>query len=305
MRYRTFGKTGWQVSAIGMGCWALSGQWGPVEEPQAIATVHAALDAGVNLFDTADAYGPRRSEEFLGKALLGVRHRAFVATKVGNLARGAGHPLAYTHPEHIYVCCDASLHRLRTDYIDFYQCHIRHHEYRGIFVEAFERLREEGKIRAYGVSSFFPDDIVAFDVHGRCAGVQLPYSVLERAVEQDALPLCAERRIGTLVRGPLAQGVLSGKFTATTVFEDSVRKGWNAGDARARFEQRLQIVERLRPLTGPQRSLVDVALGFVLAHPAVTCAIPGMKTPEQARANAAAGDVALPPAEVDAIRALA
>ncbi|MDE2769537.1 MAG: aldo/keto reductase, partial [Chloroflexota bacterium] len=118
MQYRVFGRTGWRVSAIGLGCWQLGGQWGEMAEADGIATVHAAIEAGINLFDSADSYGPRRSEEVLGKALAGARRpHVFVATKVGNLARPDGHSFSYTTPEHIYACCDASLHRLQTDYI--------------------------------------------------------------------------------------------------------------------------------------------------------------------------------------------
>ena len=230
MQYRVFGRTGWRVSAIGLGCWQLGGQLGEVSEADGIATVHAAIQAGINLFDTADSYGPRRSEEVLGKALSGGRRpHVFVATKVGNLARPDGHPLSFTTPEHIYACCDASLHRLQTDYIDLYQCHIREHPRHDVFLEAFERLLEAGKIRAYGTSSFFPSEIDFFDSHGRCHVAQIPYSVLERDYEADAFALCEARNIGVLVRGPLAQGVLSGKFAPDHQFDDPTRSGWNVG----------------------------------------------------------------------------
>ena len=102
MQYRSFGRTGWKVSSIGMGCWALGGQWGPVSESDAASTIHAAIDAGINLFDTADSYGPRRSEELLGKTLKNSdRENVFIATKAGNLGRPEGHPLSFSTPEHI------------------------------------------------------------------------------------------------------------------------------------------------------------------------------------------------------------
>ncbi len=303
MQYRKFGKTGWDVSAVGMGCWGLSGQWGQVDERLGVETVHAALDAGINLFDTADAYGPRRSEELLGKGLHGRRHEAIIATKVGNLARQDG-PLSFETPEHVYLCCDASLHRLGTDYIDFYQCHIREHPRHDVFLEAFERLLEAGKIRSYGTSTYIVSEIETFNQHERCAGVQLPYSVIERTYEDDALSFCAAHEIGTLIRGPLAQGVLSGKFSPTTTFEDSVRASWNEGAARERFLQRLEAVERIRPLVSESRSMAQIALAFVLAHPAVTCAIPGAKSPEQVQANAAAAEVALSADELSQLRAI-
>ncbi len=306
MQYRVFGRTGWRVSAIGMGCWALGGQWGPVSTADGVAAVHAAIEAGINLFDTADAYGPRRSEELLGRALDGGRRpHVFIATKVGNLASADGHPFSYATPEHVYACCDASLHRLGTDYIDFYQCHVREHPHLDVILEAFERLLEAGKIRAYGTSSFFPQEIELFDRHGRCQVVQLPYSVLDRAHETDALPLCRERNIGTLIRGPLAQGVLSGKFAPDHRFDDPTRSGWNRGAARRRFQARVAAAEALRPLTGAGRTLAQVALAFAIAHPGATCAIPGARSPQQARENAAAADLQLSDDELAALRAIA
>ena len=304
MRFREFGNTGWNVSVVGMGCWALGGQWGDIGEEQAVATVHAALDAGINLFDTADAYGPRRSEEFLGKALEGRRSEAFIATKVGNIGGRDGHPLSYATPEHIYLCCDASLYRLRTDYIDMYQCHVRRHANADVFVEAFERLREVGKIRAYGISTFYADDISAFDSHGRRDVVQVPYSAVERDYEGDVLPICADRNIGTLIRGPLAKGILSGKFTADTRFTEQARSGWNDGEGHAEFLTMLDAAEAIRPLSNASRTMAQVALAFTLAHPAVDCIIPGAKTPQQAIENAAAADIELTADELDQIRTI-
>jgi aryl-alcohol dehydrogenase-like predicted oxidoreductase len=290
MQYRTLGKTGWQVSAIGMGCWGIGGQWGPVEERDAIATVHKALDSGINLFDTADAYGVGESERRLGKALRDRRDKALIATKVGNFGRRLGHPLSYATPHHVYLCCDASLHRLQTDTIDLYQCHIGDLQDPSIFLEAFETLRQQGKIRAYGISTNSVDVVKAFDRDGNCAAVQLNYSLLSRGTEESLLPLCAERNIGVLVRGPLAQGVLAGKFTPDTTFTDSVRSGWNQGEQRQRFLRNLDRVEKLRFLARDDRTMAQAALQFVLAHPAVTCAIPGAKSPEQAEQNARAAD---------------
>lgn len=302
MKFRNFGKTGWKVSEVGMGFLAFSEHGRPPDSLQAAATVHAGLDSGINLFDTSDSYGPRRSEEFLGRALIGQRHEVFIATKVGSIGGRDGEPLSFATPEHVYLCCDASLHRLRTDYIDFYQCHSRRHSNRDVIIEAFERLRERGKIRSYGVSSFFTDDVTTFDKHGRCDVVQVPYSVVERDYEADVIALCGERNIGTLVRGPLAQGVLSGKFSSDSRFNDQERMEWNSGEGRRKFLKMVQSAEMLRPLVTESRSMAQVSLAFALANPAVSCVIPGAKTPEQARANAAASDVDLSREELDRIR---
>jgi len=305
VQYRKLGKTEWHVSAIGLGTWNIGGQWGEVDDRTALATIWRAYECGVNFFDTADAYGepPGRSEELLGKALQGIRHEVFIATKVGNWARRHGHPLPYTSPLHIIVCCHASLYRLRTDYIDLYQCHIGNPTDAEIdvFLEAFERLKEQGKIRAYGISTNSADALMRFNKHGTCATCQLDYSILNRAPERDLLPYCQENDIGVIVRGPLAMGVLSGKFTPDTVFTDDVRRSWNEGERRERFLRRLEIVERLRFLERDGRTMAQAALQFVLSHPAVSCAIPGAKSPQQAEANASAGDETLTEEELKAI----
>lgn len=308
MRYRRLGKTGWQVSVIGVGCWGIGGQWGEVDDRTAIATLWRAFENGVNFFDTADAYGepPGRSEELVGKAFQGIRHEVFIATKVGNWARRHGHPLPYTSPLHIIACCHASLYRLRTDYIDLYQCHIGNPTDAEVevFLDAFERLKEQGKIRAYGISTNSLDALQRFNRHGTCATCQLDYSILNRAPESDLLPYCRERDIGVIVRGPLAMGVLTGKFTPDTIFTDEVRRSWNEGERRERFLKRLEVVERLRFLERDGRTMAQAALQFVLAHPAVSCAIPGAKNPQQAESNAQAADGGLTAEELAAINAL-
>lgn len=308
MRYRRLGKTGWQVSVIGVGCWGIGGQWGEVDDRTAIATLWRAFENGVNFFDTADAYGepPGRSEELVGKAFQGIRHEVFIATKVGNWARRHGHPLPYTSPLHIIACCHASLYRLRTDYIDLYQCHLGNPTDAEVevFLDAFERLKEQGKIRAYGISTNSLDALQRFNRHGTCATCQLDYSILNRAPEGDLLPYCRERDIGVIVRGPLAMGVLTGKFTPDTIFTDEVRRSWNEGERRERFLKRLEVVERLRFLERDGRTMAQAALQFVLAHPAVSCAIPGAKNPQQAESNAQAADGGLTAEELAAINAL-
>ncbi len=308
MRYRVLGKTGWEVSVIGFGSWNIGGQWGEVDDRTALATIWRAYECGVNFFDTADAYGepPGRSEELLGKALQGIRHEVFIATKVGNWARRHGHPLPYTSPLHIIACCHASLYRLRTDYIDLYQCHIGNptEEEVTVFMEAMEQLKEQGKIRAYGISTDSLTALQRFNQHGTCATCQLEYSILNRKPERDLLPYCQEQNIGVIVRGPLAKGLLSGKFTPDTKFTDSVRMSWNEGVGRERFLRRLSIVEQLRFLERDGRTMAQAALQFVLAHPAVHCAIPGAKSPQQAEANAQAGDEELTPEELRAIDAV-
>ena len=292
MQYRKLGKTGWDVSVVGFGAWGIGGQWGEVDQATAEATLRAAHEAGMNFFDTADAYGvpPGLSEEIMGQVLAPVRDRIIIASKVGNWARRAGHALTYTSPLHVVLCCDASLHRLKTDRIDLYQCHIHDLQEPDVFLEAFETLSKAGKIRACGISTNHLDVVQRFNRDGGCATVQLDYSLLNREPERELLPYCKRQNIGTIIRGPLAKGVAADKFTAETRFTDTVRQGWNDGKARERFLGELATVGKLRFLKRDGRDMARAALQFVLSHEAVTTAIPGAKSPEQARANAAAGE---------------
>ena len=305
MKYRTLGKTGWKVSAVSMGCWGLGGQWGEVSERQAADTVHAAMDAGVNLFDTADSYGLGRSEILVGKALKDRRNDVYLATKVGNWARRAGDPLGFKSVHSVYECCHASLFRLGTDTIDLYQCHVGSPENPEIFVEAFEQLKQEGKIRHYAISTNNLDALKAMNVNGSCASCQIGYSLLSRSAEADILPYCRDNDIGVLLRGPIAQGLLADKFSETTRFDDTVRQKWNPdGAQRQDFVDKLKKIAGLRDLVPNGVTMVEMALRFTLAHPAVTCPIPGMKTPEQARTNAGAADDELPKELLEKIDAL-
>ena len=292
METRTFGKTGWEVGAIGLGCWNIGGQWGDVDEATAIATIHTAVDAGMNLIDTADAYGipPGLSEELVGKAIKGRRNEVLIATKVGNYARRDGHALTYDSPTHVTLCCDASLGRMGIDVIDLYQCHLANLDDPTIFLEAFAELKAKGKIREYGISTNDVEVLKRFNREGTCAACQLDYSILNRSPEEGVLPYCQENGIGTLIRGPLAKGLLSGKYAADSTFTDTVRESWNVGDQHAKFLEQVQVVDQLRFLETPERTMAQASLQFVLAHPAVSCAIPGAKSPEQARQNAAAAD---------------
>jgi len=305
MQYRRLGKTDWQVSAISLGTWNIGGQWGAVDDQTAIDTIQASRDAGVNLLDTADAYGVPmgRSEQLLGRALAGKRKDYYIATKVGNWARRHGEPLPFTHPDHVRLCCEASLHRLGTDYIDLLQCHIGNLKEPDVFLQAFDDLQRAGKIRAFGISTNSLDVVKAFNRDGKCATVQINYSYLHREPEQELLPYCQSQDLGTLIRGPLAQGLAADKFDKNSTFDD-VRKRWNDGDDRDTFLKQLDIVSQCRFLKNDNRTMGQAALQFVLAHPAVSAAIPGAKRPEQARANAAAADGALTEAELEQVRAV-
>jgi myo-inositol catabolism protein IolS len=300
MQYRTFGKTGWQVSAIGMGCWAIGGNmWGPTDDRDSIAAIQASIDAGVNLLDTADAYGVGHSEELIARALGRKRDGIFIASKFGNYARGQGHPLPFTSKYHVFLCCDASLNRLKCDVIDLYQCHIPNPPDPEMFLDALDELLQQGKIRAYGISTNSVDAVKAFNARGTCSVVQLDYSILNRRPEADVLPYCTENNIGTLIRGPLAMGKLTGKMNPSTTFpENDTRRNWITDENREKFVADLEMVERLRFLAADNRTMAQAELAFVLAQPGATVAIPGAKNPAQAVANAQAADMTLTEAEL-------
>lgn len=298
MKTRIFPKTGWKISEISLGCWGLGGQYGEIDRATAVATVRTALDAGINLFDTADAYGlePGSSESIVGDALKDVRDDVFIASKVGNWARRIGHPFTFSHPLHIVACCHASLYRLKSETIDLYQCHISGLEDPDVFLEAFEKLIKEGKIRAYGISTNRLDVLERFNKAGGCTSCQLDYSLVNRDPEQDILPYCRENNIATLIRGPLAQGLLTGKYDENTRFDDAVRSKWNEPPGREDYLGKLRTMRSFQDLTA-KHSWTETALMAILNHPAVTTVIPGAKSPAQVQDHVRASDQEFSPEE--------
>lgn len=305
MLYRAFGKTGWQASAIGLGTWNIGNQWGMVDESTASATIRSALDCGVNLFDTAESYGLPNglSEERLGRALVGVRHRVILVSKIGNWGKRTGQEVPKTTVDMIRLCAHASLHRLRCDWHDVLLCHEGGIDDPSIYLEGFAALVEEGRLRAYGISTNSLDVVKRFNREGRCAVVQVDYSLLNRKPEAALLPYCEEHGIAVMVRGPLAKGLLSGRYDHGSAFVDDVRAGYNAGGSdRAAYERMLDQVERLKGVVRPGADMVRTALRYVISHSSSPFAIPGAKSPAQARANAEAGAAVLTEEEVAALR---
>jgi aryl-alcohol dehydrogenase-like predicted oxidoreductase len=293
LKTRILGKSGIAVTEIGMGLWAAGGdQWGPTDDRAVLDAIGYALDLGVNFFDTADIYGSGHSEELLGQAMRGRRDRFIVASKIGwqnfDSARGQ---TAYTSVEQFVAGVESNLRRLQTDYIDVMQSHINYREpTMEIFREGFQRLQQQGKIRAYGVSTSDFAYLQQFNHDGHCSTLQIDYSLLNRTPETTIFPYCQEHKIGVIVRGALAMGILTGKFTAETQFADGdFRQNWqNDPEQRAIFQQDLANVERLRSVAG-SRTLTQLAVQFVLAHPAVSTVIPGAKNKQQIRETVQAG----------------
>ncbi|MEE2658006.1 MAG: aldo/keto reductase [Candidatus Latescibacterota bacterium] len=305
MLYRDFGRTGWQVSVIGLGTWNLGNQWGEVDDTTSWATVRAAHEAGMNLFDAAESYGIPNglSEERLGTALTGIRQQVYVVSKIGNWGQRTGQGVPKTTVDMIRLCAHASLHRLRTDYHDVLLCHEGDIEDPSIYLEGFQTLIQEGRLRAYGISTNSLKVLRRFNHAGGCKVVQVNYSIANRQPEAEFLPYCQAHAIAVMVRGPLAQGLLSGRYDRDTVFEDSVRDKYNvSGDARNKLEECLATVDQLRELVSPGEEMVRTALQYVISHPSDPVAIPGAKSPKQARMNAAAGKETLSKTEIERLQ---
>ncbi|GAB4437661.1 MAG: aldo/keto reductase [Anaerolineae bacterium] len=306
MEYRRLGTTGVTVSAVAMGCWAIAGDWvwGEQDEQASIATIHAALDAGINFFDTAEAYGDGASETLLGKALAGRRCGVVIATKVSD---------AHLHRDALQQACEHSLKRLNTDYIDLYQIHWPNWEVPlAETVEALDRLQQQGKVRAVGVSNFGVRDLTDLLALGRCVTNQLPYSLLWRAIEFEIRQKCIDNDIGILCYSPLSQGLLTGKFAsaddvpetrARTRFFSSERRLTRHGEDGCEAETFAAVSAIRRICAAIGAPMEQVALAWLLRQPGVTAVLAGARTPDQIRQNADAAQLHLSPDVVDALTA--
>jgi aryl-alcohol dehydrogenase-like predicted oxidoreductase len=293
---RLLGKSGIEVSVVGTGLWAAGGGWGPVDDQKALRAIDASLDAGINFFDTADVYGDGHGEELLGKAMRGRRDQFVVATKIGWVGYdGKNNCSQYDTVDKLIAGVERSLQRLQTDYVDLIQNHIFYRETNtDVFIDGFQRLQRDGKVRAYGLSTSDFAFIKDFNSYGRCATLQIDYSILNRTAESEILPYCQKNDIGVIVRGALAMGILTGKFTSETTFaEGDFRRSWHEKeDERRVFLEDLDKVKRLQTLV-QGRTLSQLALRFVIDHPTVTTVIPGARSAEQVEENVQAG--LLPP----------
>ena len=300
MNSRTFGRTGWTVKEIGLGCWEFGGaiqlDGKPdghvgVTDEESLATIRRAVELGVNFIDTADMYGWGHSEELVGQALKPYRDSVLIATKVGFWHDAAGNRTHNESKDYILRACDASLRRLQTDRIDLYQCHLWRTERWAEFLDAFETLQKAGKIRFFGVSTNDFDVVEHFNERGSLASVQGNYNLLNRETAQDVLPYCRQHCIAFIVRGPLAMGRLSGKYTRDSKFDaNDIRSKFLEGDGRKLFEEHMQIVDRLRPVAASAGlTMVQLALGYILNHPDISALIPGAKNRSQLEQNVGAG----------------
>jgi myo-inositol catabolism protein IolS len=234
------------------------------------------------------------SEERLGLGLQSIRHDVTVVSKTGNWGRRTGRSIPQEWPDTIRLCVHSSLRRLKTDWIDVMLCHEGEIADPSVYIDGFEILKKEGRIRHYGLSTNNLAVLKRFNEMGGCSVVQVDYSLLNRVAEAEFLPYRLEHNIGVMIRGPLAKGLLAGKYDKSTVFEDSIRAGWqDGGKAQAKLENDLDRVEKLKAHANPGTGMVQMALRYVISQPAVSVVIPGAKSPEQAVANAGAGSKVL------------
>jgi myo-inositol catabolism protein IolS len=291
MQYRTLGKSELKISSIIMGTWqAGKDMWTGIDDKQTAAAIRNAFEAGITTFDTAEVYGKGHSERILGQALADVRDRVVLATKVS-----ANH----LKLEQVMEACHRSLKNLRTDWIDLYQIHWPSGSFgsRRVPVEetmaAMNKLKEEGKIQAVGVSNFSRAQLEEAARYGSIDSLQPPYSLFWRQVEKDAMPYCIDNDISILAYSPMAQGLLTGKFGPDHQFEKGDHRAKNRLFQADNFKRVHQALDRLRPMSEKLGvSMGQLALAWVVSHPG-TFAIAGARNSVQAAANARAADLAL------------
>ena len=301
MIYYDFPNTDLRVSAIGLGTWGFADDaWGQADPQAHLNAVAAAVDHGINLIDTAPVYGNGRSEELVGQALRGRRDQVVLASKCGLLTAGKKISLNL-RPESIVQEVEQSLRRLQTDYLDLYQCHWPDPRTPlEATLSALVRLREQGKIRYIGVSNFDAPLLAAAADQAGILTMQGPYSLLDRGVEAEVLPLCVKRGIGYLAYGPLGGGILTGKYREPPQFSRSDPRSffykYYAGD---RFTHTQELLAALNEIDQP---LNQVAINWVRQQPGVVSVLTGCRTVEQLRQNAAATDWSLSPQQLARIK---
>jgi aryl-alcohol dehydrogenase-like predicted oxidoreductase len=303
---RTLGRSGIEVSALGMGCWAIGGPfwsgetphgWGEVDDEESIRGIHKAMELGVNLFDTANVYGAGHSERVLARAFEGRRSQVVIATKFNAVFDETTRQVtgSSTSPEGIRSACEDSLRRLNTDYIDLYQFHDNGYpaEKAAPVRETLEELVKEGKIRSYGWSTDFPERAEVFAQGPKCTAVQLQLNVLDD--NPAMIALCEKENLGALNRGPLAMGILTDKYTSgIKIAADDVRgekspdwmKYFKDGKPSPEWAAKRDAIRDI--LTSKGRSIAQGALAWIWARSEKTLPIPGFRTVAQVQENAGA-----------------
>jgi aryl-alcohol dehydrogenase-like predicted oxidoreductase len=314
MNYRKLGRTGWRVSEISFGAWAIGGTWGKVSDVDSRAALKRAVDLGINFFDTADVYGDGHSEKLLSELKQEYGDDIVVASKAGR--RLAPHTAAGYNRKNIIAFVERSLRNLQTEAIDLLQLHCPPTEvyYTPEVFSFLDELVNAGKIRYYGVSVERVEEALMAVEYPGVQSVQIIFNMLRQRPAETFFARADEKEVGILARVPLASGLLTGKMTADSTFADDDHRAFNRnGEAFDRgetfagvdYESGLDFVQQLREICPGGITLPQFALRWILMHDAVTCAIPGARNPAQVEQNASASDVdALSSAVMEKIKSL-
>jgi aryl-alcohol dehydrogenase-like predicted oxidoreductase len=312
MQYRGLGRTGWKVSTVSFGAWAIGGSWGSVDDRESLAALNKAIDLGVNFIDTADVYGDGRSERLMAELRRSRKETIYVATKAGR--RLNPHTAEGYNRENLTAFVERSLKNLGTEAIDLLQLHCPPNDvyYNPDVFQVLEDLVAAGKLRHYGVSVKSPEEALKAMDFPNLQSVQIIFNMFRTRPAELFFEQAIKRRVGILARVPLASGLLSGKLTRQTTFAADDHRQFNrhgeafdVGEtfAGVDYETGLAAVEEVRAVCPQGMTLAQFALRWILMFDAVSCAIPGAKRPAQAEENCAAAD--LPPLSsqtMDAIR---
>jgi aryl-alcohol dehydrogenase-like predicted oxidoreductase len=311
MEYRELGKTGWKVSAISFGAWAIGGTWGEVEDSESLKALHRALDLGVDFFDTADVYGDGRSERLLARLRKERKDPFYVATKAGR--RLDPHVAEGYNRENLTAFIERSLRNLKVEALDLLQLHCPPTlvYYMPEVFGILDDLVQAGKLRYYGVSVEKVEEALKAIEYPNIQSVQIIFNIFRQRPADLLFVETKRRKVGILARLPLSSGMLAGKMKLDSNFaSDDHRAGNRQGEWFDRGETfsgvdyatGLQAVEELRPLVPAGFSMAQFALRWILMHEAVTCAIPGAKRPAQVEENVAAAD--MPPLPIETMEAV-
>lgn len=302
MNYRELGRTGWRVSSVSFGAWAIGGTWGGVDDRESLAALHRAVDLGVNFFDTADVYGDGRSESLLAQLKRERSEEIIIATKAGR--RLDPHTANGYTIENLTAFIERSLSNLDVEALDLLQLHCPPSEvyYRPELFAGLDGLVQQGKIRHYGVSVEQVEQALKAIEYPGVQTVQIIFNIFRQRPADLLFSEARRRKVGILARLPLSSGMLAGKLTRESKFEEDDHRAFNRhGEAFDRgetfsgvdYETGLQVVEELRALVPAGMTMAQFALRWILMFDAVTCAIPGAKRPAQVEDNVASAD--LPP----------
>ncbi|MBV8072581.1 MAG: aldo/keto reductase [Acidobacteriaceae bacterium] len=311
MKYRSLGRTGWQVSEISFGAWAIGGAWGGVDDRTSLAALNKAIDIGVNFIDTADVYGDGRSERLLAQLKRDRKEQIIIATKAGR--RLPAQTVAGYSRENLQAWIEDSLGNLQTDCLDLLQLHCPPTDvyYRPEVFAVLDDFVRAGKIRFYGVSVERVEEALKATEFPNVQTVQIIFNSFRLRPADGFFDQAKKRRVGILARVPLASGLLTGKFRPETSFASDDHRNFNRhGEAfdvgetfsGVDYETALAAVEELRRIVPHGVSMAQFALRWILMFDAVTCAIPGGKRPQQVEENCKASD--LPPLPPDAMKAV-